>query len=385
MLESIYVMKKAVALLIVLALIVLTLIMLPIFLQQSMKRGEREARTFHVPIENTIKENIVPIIEKSTSTVPEPGTVQKNVPQFVVFSFDGSRSIQAWEQTLDFADQMKSENKPISFTYFISGVYLLDPQHKDIYQPPNEQPGTSKIGFADSEKDVYARIHEINRAIDQGHEIASHLNGHFDGTKWTTQDWTQEFQSFINFILNPEANNNLNSAKYQKDPLKLKAGDIIGFRAPLLAVNNALWPVMKQFGYKYDAGHIAKADSWPAKNSAGIWQFPLPSIALAGTNRHMLAMDYNFYTAQTKATDTLKKGTPEWDAAYKQVLDSYLEYFNKNYNGNRAPVYEANHFSEWNDGLYWEAMKSFAQQVCGLPDVKCVNFRDLVDYMEAKK
>ena len=41
-----------------------------------------------------------------------------------------------------------------------------------------------------------------------------------------------------------------------------------------------------------------------------------------------------------------------------------------------------NHFSQWNDGIYWEAMKEFARKVCDLPNVRCSTFSDLVKYME---
>ena len=43
----------------------------------------------------------------------------------------------------------------------------------------------------------------------------------------------------------------------------------------------------------------------------------------------------------------------------------------------------AGHFAKWNDGVYWEAMKAFASEVCGRADVRCVSYRELVNYMNA--
>jgi hypothetical protein len=65
------------------------------------------------------------------------------------------------------------------------------------------------------------------------------------------------------------------------------------------------------------------------------------------------------------------------------MLKTYLAYFAGNYLGNRAPVHIGHHFSKWNGGAYWKAMQEFAQAVCGLPEVRCVTYRELEDYMEA--
>jgi len=94
-----------------------------------------------------------------------------------------------------------------------------------------------------------------------------------------------------------------------------------------------------------------------------------------------LSMDYNVYLSQTGAKDILKAGTPEWNKNYLQTLGAFTNYFNKNYNGSRAPVVIGNHFSLWNDGLYFEALKTFANNVCGLPEVKCGTFGELVEYL----
>jgi len=37
----------------------------------------------------------------------------------------------------------------------------------------------------------------------------------------------------------------------------------------------------------------------------------------------------------------------------------------------------------WNDGMYWEAMKAFAERVCGMPDVECVTMSTLAGALES--
>jgi hypothetical protein len=93
------------------------------------------------------------------------------------------------------------------------------------------------------------------------------------------------------------------------------------------------------------------------------------------------SMDYNIWSHQSNAKDLAAKGTTLWNSYLKETKDAYMSYFLSNYNGNRAPVSIANHFSKWNDGVYWEAMKDFAKEVCGLPQVRCATFKELVEYL----
>jgi hypothetical protein len=298
-------------------------------------------------------------------------------PQFVVLAFDGSRSIKMWEDSRAFAKEMAVKS-PIHFTYFINAVYLLDPAHYSLFKAPGIQRGVSNIGFATSKADVLKRIEQINYAISEGHEIGSHNAGHFTGTNWIYEDWMDQFRLFDSIVydvnkLNPEYS------------LNLKKGDIVGFRAPDLGVNNEMYRALKDEGFMYDTSKVDFGHSWPTKDEYGLWQFSLPTITIEDINtnkmRYTIGMDYSLYVLQTQAKDLVKKGTPEWDELYRVTLDSFIKYFYRNYKSNHAPVYMANHFSSWNDGVYWEAMKAFAREVCILKDVKCVSFKELAVYM----
>lgn len=295
-----------------------------------------------------------PKVLKNSSEIASPTrSVRNDVhTQFVLLSFDGSESLVMWQRTRDFAKKMKQENKPLNFTYFISSVYFLPPETKDV---------PSKIGYSKSAEDIPKRVEQIKLAQVEGHEIASHLNGHFDGSKWSKENWVSEFDLFN----------------------KLSPVKVSGFRAPLLGRNKELYSILPKYGIKYDSSGVGKMGDWPVKNSYGTWELPLVSIGFPG-GKTTLSMDYNIYLAQTNAKDILRKGTPQWNRYYQQTLSGFQNYFNYNYKRNRAPVIIGNHFSVWNDTLYWEAMKGFAQNVCGLPDVKCGTFGELVEYLENK-
>jgi peptidoglycan/xylan/chitin deacetylase (PgdA/CDA1 family) len=325
----------------------------------------------------------VPVEEIST---PKSEVIQATAeelhkrPQFVVMAFDGSRSLPMWERTLGFADTMKAKGYPIHFTYFLNAVYFLDPAHYNLFQAPHQKPGVSNIGFATSKSDVLARIAEVNRAIKDGHDIGSHNAGHFEGSHWSYEEWVGQLESFDHIMLNLST----------LDPdykLNLSKEQMTGFRAPELGVNRHMYEALKKVGYTYDTSKVGSATAWPVKDQFGLWQFSLPTIVVKDMhtkkNRYTIGMDYNFYVMQTGAKDKLKKGTEAWNDSYQSVLAGYKDYFYKNYNGNHAPVYIANHFSYWNDGVYWEVMKDLATEVCVLKDVKCVSFKELEDYMNS--
>jgi len=271
--------------------------------------------------------------------------------QFVLLSFDGSESLVMWQKTRDFAKEMRTQNKLVNFTYFISSVYFLPPNTKDV---------PSAIGYSRSVGDIPKRIEQVKLAQTEGHEIASHMNGHFRASNWSEKEWMNQFDIFN----------------------KISPVKVTGFRSPLLSRNEGLYKVLPKFGYKYDTSGVGKMGEMPIKNQYGTWEIPLVSIKLP-KGGVTLSMDYNIYLAQTGAKDVLKKGTPEWNKDYLQTVGAFTNYFDSNYNSTRAPVVIGNHFSTWNDGLYWEAMKTFASNVCGLPDVKCGTFAELVNYLES--
>ena len=96
------------------------------------------------------------------------------------------------------------------------------------------------------------------------------------------------------------------------------------------------------------------------------------------SGKRTLSMDYNFYVAQSGANEM-----PDQQEEFKQeMLDTYLEYFNENYHGNRAPIHIGHHFFPYQGAVYHEALQEFAKMVCGRPEVRCVSYRELADYLD---
>src|SRR5436305_2962184 len=101
-------------------------------------------------------------------------------PQFVVVSFDGSGGIRLWPYW-----RAVARGAHAHFTFFVSGVYLLPEAERRRYHAPRHRAGVSDIWFAQpdlglSAVQVVRRTRaEIAGAYLEGHEIATHFNGHF--------------------------------------------------------------------------------------------------------------------------------------------------------------------------------------------------------------
>ncbi len=302
----------------------------------------------------------------------------KRPPQYVVFAFDGSKSLKFWQDTRDFSKSMAAQNTQVPFTYFLSGTVFLKDNKKTLYQGPKHSPGQSDISFGGNEAELTGRIQQMNKAIEEGHEMGSHANGHFNGEegRWSESDWSLEFKLFNWLIKDVFTNNELPSSL---EPLNLDPEkEVVGFRAPYLGVTSGLWPTLENYKFRYDTSLATEPNYWPRKNSKGIWNFPLAMIRIVDTNKRTLSMDYNFYVADSNASPN-----PANSEIYRSRMKrSYLKYFNDNYAGNRAPVHIGHHFSLWNGGAYYNALKDFAQAVCGKAEVKCVTHKELADDLD---
>lgn len=309
-------------------------------------------------------------------------------PQFILISFDGSKSHNFWRETLSLANDVDGQ-----FSYFISGVYFLKKQDRTNYLPPQKRPGASDIGFADnSDEDLLKRTDYIWQALSakKPMDIGSHVNGHFNGQLWTYEDWTQEFKEFHKlveriFSLYPQL-----QSTYQNNWAQSLRESLKGFRAPLLAQNSATQQVLKDFNYSYDASQMLK-NTWPYPMNSGVWNLGLSRIKFLGTKKDTVAMDYNILYGQCNGQFNPKDSgecstlSPELLKYFEaQTYYSYVNAFLNSYYGNRSPISIGHHFSLWNKGIYWKALQKFILNVCTQPEVKCITHKAMIDWLNLK-
>ena len=326
-----------------------------------------------------------------TSTAPgvaEVGSIAVDPtgrpPQFVVLSFDGAGSTDLWQHWRDVGTRDHAH-----FTFFLSGAYLLTPAHAALYQGPRHSPGVSDIGNlptpAGDDPSTYLRdlLGQMSAGYHEGHEIASHFNGHFCAPRvgsvgvWSSADWASEIDQFSGLLTNVNTDNNLSPAV----TVPFGPAQVVGTRTPCLEGRfDALYPVLAEHGFRYDASKSIREGVWPERQN-GIWSFPLASVPLAGSTVHVLSMDYNLYVNQSHARDVAPAKVPEIEA---QAYATFMGYFERAYGSNRAPVSIAAHFTRWNGSAYLNALTRFADDVCRRPEVRCVSYKQLANWLDAR-
>ncbi|MER7110490.1 hypothetical protein [Streptomyces sp. NPDC000229] len=322
----------------------------------------------------------------STSyTGPQPGQLKaqrlkpgQRPPQFVVFSWDGA--LEGDERLFSRFRRVAKESGA-HMTFFLTGIYLLPQEKKNLYRPPQHAPGAAAISYPTREH-IRTTLDQLGKAWKEGHEIGSHFNGHFCGAKgggdWSETEWTSEIDQFYSFVQNWKTNTGFTGL----DPLPFDpTREVVGGRAPCLEGQKTLIPASKPFGWRYDASSSGDFQIWPSKKN-GVWDLPLQMLPFPGKDFQVLSMDFNYLYNQSKGrTD----GDPAMHATWrKQTLDSYLAGFERVFHGSRAPMFVGNHFEEWNGGIYMDAVEDVMRKVCPRKEVRCVSFRELTDWLDAQ-
>ena len=285
--------------------------------------------------------------------------------QFVAISFDGAREIKQWNRSRTLARRTGAR-----FTYFLSCVYLLTADDRALYRPPQHGAGKSNVGFAASRDDVAERLRQVWAARLEGHEIANHGCGHFDGGGWTESDWEQELAAFSSIMGDAWT---ISDIPFEPAGWRhFVKTEIKGFRAPYLSVGPQLAPALGRRGFHYDASTVSRDPQMPTVKN-GVALFSLPLIAEGPKARRVLAMDYNLYVRHSAALERPSESALFEERAY----GAFKAAFEKQYRGDRAPLQIGFHFRLMNDGAYWRALERFAHEICPKPDVRCVSYSEL--------
>lgn len=341
---------------------------------------------------------LIPAQPRTTTTTPPrplawihqlaPG---EKPPQLILFSFDGVGSHKYWQQFMTTA-----RSSGAHFSGWLSGVYLLEDGQAAQYTAPGHAPGRSAVGFGGDADEVRTRIDDLNQALDAGHEIGTHYNGHFCGEQkpgtaatWTSAQWNTEIDQVMTFVRNAK------SKGLTLDPDQIKGG-----RTPCLQgvghwnrEPGASWPAMKAHGFTFDTSQTATGVQWP-QNIAGIWEFPMPYVPISDLPTHSaVLMDYNIgYSIAATRYHTRVLTNPQVDAvlhdpgyydhAKKVTYDTFTAVYQAALDGNRAPIVIGNHMNPWMGGGILDAIDQFMADACGKPDTHCATYSEAVTWLQ---
>ncbi|NJP75449.1 hypothetical protein HCJ99_32585, partial [Streptomyces sp. C1-2] len=163
-------------------------------------------------------------------------------PQFVVFSWDGA---------LEGSDHLFSHYRELAkeynahMTFFLTGIYLLPKDKKDLYDPPMHDRGGAEISYPTDEH-IRTTLEQLRKAYEDGNEIGTHFNGHFCGAKgggdWSVAQWKSEIDQFFEFAEKWKTNTGYKDI----DPLPFDfRKEVTGGRAPCLEGQPNLLKAMK--------------------------------------------------------------------------------------------------------------------------------------------
>ncbi|TIW18670.1 MAG: polysaccharide deacetylase, partial [Mesorhizobium sp.] len=152
-----------------------------------------------------------------------------------------------------------------------------------------------------------------------------------------------------------------------------EAHALVGFRAPYLSADKALYEALPEAGFKYDASGVSNGPGIPPTLS-GTTRFALPLIPEGPKAKPMVAMDYNLYVRHSGGAEKPAMAGEFTERAYQ----AFRAAFEAEYNGKRLPLELGFHFTLMNNGAYWDALERFAGEVCVKADVECISFRDYV-------
>ncbi|MFJ6899962.1 hypothetical protein [Streptomyces hokutonensis] len=299
-------------------------------------------------------------------------------PQFVVFSFDG-----AGEDSQKLFSHFRKVSKAnhANMTYFLSGVYMLPEDKRDLYKPPEHSPGSSDIGFND-EQGISDTVKQLRLAWLEGNEIGTHFNGHFCGKnggvgEWSVAEWKSEIAQAKQFVKSWKTNSGMKKAS----PLPFDYDkELVGARTPCLEGQANFMKAASQLGFRYDTSGV-NDQIWPKKKE-GLWDLSMQLVPFPGHSYEQLTMDYNFMVNQS---GTKTQGDPDkFDQWGDEMRDGLLKGFDRAYDGNRAPLVIGNHFESWNGGTYMRALDEVIEKVCNKPETRCVSFRQLADWLDAQ-
>ncbi len=310
-------------------------------------------------------------IGPASGVTPGVTTGPQKPKQLLLISFDGAHDNRLWQRSRAIAKRANAH-----FTYFLSCTTLIPRERAGSYKAPGKKAGRSNIGFAPTVADVTARLDNVWNAHLEGHEIASHTCGHFDGKDWSRQDWLTEMATFDRVLANAWKDNGL-ADREPAEWADFVGNNIVGFRAPYLSAPKSLYEAERDHGFRYDASSVTRDPLLPTLEGS-VTRFGLPLIPEGPKQRRIVAMDYNLFIRHSAGMDHPSKAA-EFEA---RSYDAFRAAFDKQYEGDRVPLQIGLHFVEMNGGAYWAAMERLVGEVCHKPDVACVTYAEALDLLQ---
>lgn len=292
----------------------------------------------------------VSAVNVPVSIDPPGGLDPTNTPQICLLTFDDTINPESYERV-----QMVSTN----------------------HFNPNGSP-LQMTFFANT---TYTDFRLLEQLYTQGHEVGIHTITHTTTDTTSLVTWRMEIvgcrHTFSNLCLIPQE-------------------DIVGFRAPYLLINDDLYKLLDEAGFRYDSSIAEVIDSGGSNGfstnlSSYIWPYTFDN----GVKQpHAVDIVTNvfpglFEVPIWKVYYTNGDVAATMDAprtSYSNVMELWQYNFEEHYNGNRAPfgIFLHTSFSnQWLREEQWrvDVVNDFIDWTTNFSDVWWVSADDLTDFM----
>ena len=174
-----------------------------------------------------------------------------------------------------------------------------------------------------------------------------------------TADWNTELDQFFALVKNVKAE----QPRRAMTDLTLDPGDIKGERTPCLEGNpEELFPALHRAQHDLRLVVHRTGISWPTQSpqtgsGSSAWP-PSRCTAPCRTASCRSPMDYNFYYTQRNASSRGCRPPEDRRGTARRCSATYNDMYAAAYNGNRAPLVLGNHFNDWNNSAYRDALST---------------------------
>lgn len=278
------------------------------------------------------------------------GLTRAETPQFVLVTFDDAIQARLEDQALApmFAGVTNPGGRPAHRTYFAQALY------------------------------TDAAVAKALAAA--GEEIANHTHSHTTGITTDGAEWQRQLDGMERFF---------------RDTVGIDPAQIVGFRAPYLATNEAMWNELRRRRILYESSLSELAEG---PFSAGIGRFVWPHTLDFGAKTSCVAakcpaaplpgvwsipMWVLYDEAGRKVSEMDPQQTPAYNAD-STALYTLLRYnFDAHYTGNRAPLALYLHAGRVRRNDHAIAgFRRFLREAAAIPDVWFVTMKGLVYWMQ---
>ncbi len=286
----------------------------------------------------------------ASAFLPPGGLAPSNTPQIVLLTFDDSVTSNSFRLVQGIlTNHVNPNGNRIKATFFVSLDAVVD----------------------------YGCVNKLYAA---GHEIAIHTMTHSTSTNTALAVWRQEIVGCRKAL-----------SQYAAIPLD----EIVGFRAPYLAFNNAMFQLLSERGFRYDSSLL----EWPGSASTNaanyLWPYTLDWGVKQTNSTGIFPIDpvpglfeIPLWNQVTSGVSAVSMDPPDtWTS--NAVMALWKTNFLFHYQGNRAPygIYlHATTTNQWlsNTNYPWrsDTLNAFMVWARDYSNVWFLSVRDLADFME---